>query len=359
MTILINTIDLSLQIRPLDEDTVRDYAYQLQQDEPELPAVTVALDKETGTSYLVDGFHRLAAHKRNKKYAVIATIIEMTKQEALWYALGANRKNGKRLTREDQRAAIVLALEKFPDASTRTIADQIGCAHTTVGRIQKKSGGALHHLPTSTSEDDSEQTSQSNRVTGRDKKSYAREKSKPKENTELDREEISVESSEVVQSDSGLTHLSDEELDARLRDANANRQYDGEALVEANRRGVKAFNNRVLAGEYDGTQFQKNIEAILEAILPFQKLEEALAGANTIPDLFKSAFELMATKADEKQLQKTMDTVSYALTLTHKTSLQIDMVIAELRDRFVESEVELPSDASSVPSEEGEDNVEA
>ena len=81
MTILIDIIDLSLQIRPLDEDTVRDYANELQQDEPELPPVTVAHDKETDTRYLVDGFHRLAAHRRNKKHAIIATIIEMPKRE--------------------------------------------------------------------------------------------------------------------------------------------------------------------------------------------------------------------------------------------------------------------------------------
>jgi len=72
---------------------------------------------------------------------ITASVTEMSKSDACWHALGANAKNGRRLSLEDQRAAIVLALQEFPNASSRAIAAHIGCAHSTVLRL-KESGGA-------------------------------------------------------------------------------------------------------------------------------------------------------------------------------------------------------------------------
>jgi len=72
---------------------------------------------------------------------ITAVVTEMSKPDACWHALGANAKNGRRLSLEDQRAAIVLALKEFPNASSRAIAVHIGCSHTTVLRF-KESGGA-------------------------------------------------------------------------------------------------------------------------------------------------------------------------------------------------------------------------
>jgi len=133
-------ISLSLQVRQWDEETVTDYAYALSQGE-ELPDVCVAFDREKGTYYMVDGFHRLEAHKRNGATMITATVIEMPKQDARWLALGANAKNGRRLSDKDKRVAIALALEEFPNASSRAIAAHIGCSHSTVLRV-KESGGA-------------------------------------------------------------------------------------------------------------------------------------------------------------------------------------------------------------------------
>ena len=72
---------------------------------------------------------------------ITAIVTEMSKPDACWHALGANAKNGRRLSIGDQRAAIVLALKEFPNASSRAIAAHIGCSHTTVLR-SKESGGA-------------------------------------------------------------------------------------------------------------------------------------------------------------------------------------------------------------------------
>jgi hypothetical protein len=193
----ISDINLSLQFRHLSEETVSDYAYALSQKE-ELPDVTVAFDRETGTYYMVDGFHRLAAHKRNGGTMITATVTTMPKQDARWLSLGANAKNGRRLSIEDQRAAIVLALQEFPTASSRAIAVHIGCSHSTVLRV-KESGGA--DVPTESTplldadepgktagktagsrrqaaaeEDDDEKPE---RVVGTDGKSYPAKKEKP------------------------------------------------------------------------------------------------------------------------------------------------------------------------------------
>ena len=133
-------ISSSLQFRQLDESTVTDYAYALSRGEA-LPDVTVAFDRERGTYYMVDGFHRLEAHKRNGATMITAVVTEMPKLDARWHALGANAKNGRRLSLGDQRTAIVLALKEFPNASSRAIAAHIGCSHSTVLR-SKESGGA-------------------------------------------------------------------------------------------------------------------------------------------------------------------------------------------------------------------------
>jgi hypothetical protein len=54
-------------------------------------------------------------------------------QDALWFALGANRANGVRMGRADVRKAIGIALMEFAERSNREIAKQIGCSDHTVG----------------------------------------------------------------------------------------------------------------------------------------------------------------------------------------------------------------------------------
>ena len=129
--IQISDIALSLQFRKLDAETIADYISVLA-DKGELPDVTVALDRETNTYYLVDGFHRLEAHKHCEATMITANVIEMSKQNALWLALGANAKNGRRLSNEDKRNAVALAIKEFPNASSRAIATHVGCSHQFV-----------------------------------------------------------------------------------------------------------------------------------------------------------------------------------------------------------------------------------
>jgi len=131
----INDISLSLRFRAIDPETVADYVFALA-NKGELPDITVAFDRERSTYYLVDGFHRLEAHRYHGAVMITANVIEMPKQDALWLALGANAKNGRRLSNEDKRNAVALAIKEFPNASSRAIATHVGCSHSLVQDVK-------------------------------------------------------------------------------------------------------------------------------------------------------------------------------------------------------------------------------
>lgn len=107
--------------------------------------------------YLADGFHRFLAAQRLEARDITADVRAGTKADALWFALGANRKNGKRLSDTDKRHAIVLALQTWPERSGREIAEQVGCANTFVSRVRSEVCTSAH-LP--------------DHVTGKDGKRY-------------------------------------------------------------------------------------------------------------------------------------------------------------------------------------------
>ena len=56
--------------------------------------------------------------------------------DAIWFALGANRDNGDRLSKNDKKNAVLLALKTWPDRSERDIVEQIGRARSYLQRIK-------------------------------------------------------------------------------------------------------------------------------------------------------------------------------------------------------------------------------
>ena len=60
--------------------------------------------------------------------------------DAIWFALGANRDNGDRLSKNDKKNAVLLALKTWPDRSERDIAEQIGCARSYLQAHQAAGG---------------------------------------------------------------------------------------------------------------------------------------------------------------------------------------------------------------------------
>jgi len=195
-------ISCSLQFRAIDPETIADYVAALAAN-VELPDVEIAFDEERGTYYMIDGFHRLAAYQYRGAKMITAKVVTMPKREALWLALGANAKNGRRLSNEDKRAAIVLALKERPEASSRVIATHVGCSHQLVLDVKENGCQPLTPAPTplfdaeiaeesdtepepepDTVSEPTEEREEPERVVGTDGKSYPAKKGKAKPQAE-------------------------------------------------------------------------------------------------------------------------------------------------------------------------------
>jgi hypothetical protein len=76
-------------------------------------------------------------------------------QDALWFALGANRANGVRMGRADVRKAIGIALKEFTARTDNDIAKQIGCSKNTVAsqRSEMVAGCQIDNLKMRTGAD--------------------------------------------------------------------------------------------------------------------------------------------------------------------------------------------------------------
>lgn len=89
--------------------------------------------------YLVDGFHRLYAHKQAfPDFPMWCEVQDGTQQEAIWESLKQNLSHGLRRTNADKRKAVETALIKFTPKSDSEIAKQCGASHTTVQNIRKE-----------------------------------------------------------------------------------------------------------------------------------------------------------------------------------------------------------------------------
>lgn len=119
----------------IDNALAEEYA-EAMQDGAFFPPVIVFSDGKN--SYLADGFHRVEAARRCGFLDIDAIEEQGTARDALWYALGANKAHGLRMSRADVRRAVELALREFPSRSKREIARQIGCGDQLVGEVRAK-----------------------------------------------------------------------------------------------------------------------------------------------------------------------------------------------------------------------------
>lgn len=127
-------IDGGTQVRAaISEAVVAEYAERMGEGVTFPPIV---LFHDGSAYHLADGFHRYLASQRVGFTDITADIHAGTKQDALWFGLGANRTNGQRLTMADKRHAITLAVETWPERSGAQIADQVGCSPQYVTTIK-------------------------------------------------------------------------------------------------------------------------------------------------------------------------------------------------------------------------------
>lgn len=126
--------DAGTQVREaINEQVVGDYAERLTEG-VQFPAVVLFHDGNR--YYMADGFHRGMAHIRVGREEIAADVRPGTREDALWFALGANKANGSRMTAVDKKHAIVLAVQTWKDTKTQTaIAEQIGCSQGLVSQV--------------------------------------------------------------------------------------------------------------------------------------------------------------------------------------------------------------------------------
>lgn len=126
--------DAGTQIRAaINEAVVAEYAERMTEGVV-FPAIVLFHDGNQ--HYLADGFHRFMAAKRNDFRDIDAEVQPGTREDALWFALGANKANGQRLTEADKKHALRLAVKAFPERSMRQLAEQVGCSSTYASRVR-------------------------------------------------------------------------------------------------------------------------------------------------------------------------------------------------------------------------------
>lgn len=144
----------------IDEATVADYQHDIQAG-VKLPPIDVFFDgvnaNTGGNHWLADGFHRYLAHQRGGLARIACRVHRGTREDALWYAIGANKAHGLRRSNDDKRKAVKAALLHPEGAkmSDRQIAEYVGVAPDTVNRYRRamEAEGSLSESDTRTGRD--------------------------------------------------------------------------------------------------------------------------------------------------------------------------------------------------------------
>ena len=151
--------DGGTQVRAeMNAATVEDYAAALA-DGAAFPPVVVFFDGER--HWLADGFHRVAAHEAAGVEDVLAEVRQGTREDALWFALSANKRHGLPMSNADKQRAVKLALAARPGEGDRAIAAHVGVSHHTVARVRGEivphPVGQVAQLPTTRTGKDGKQ----------------------------------------------------------------------------------------------------------------------------------------------------------------------------------------------------------
>lgn len=117
-----------------DKDVVEAYAECFEQ----LPPIVVFKIPSKAKYFLVDGWHRYAAAERLALELVEVDAKHGTEADAREYALLANLKHGKALTRKEKRGVIKAYLKLHPDRANNWLADDLSTTVDTVIKVRRK-----------------------------------------------------------------------------------------------------------------------------------------------------------------------------------------------------------------------------
>lgn len=138
------TVDKDLQARAtMNQDAIGDYKDAIIEG-IDLPPMDLFTD---GTTYwLVDGFHRLQAYKKIGILEVPVTIHAGTKNEAIMYAIGANKTHGLRRSNLDKKRAVEMAFSLMKALKKNWtdvyIAEIVGVSSMFIGNYRRENDPA-------------------------------------------------------------------------------------------------------------------------------------------------------------------------------------------------------------------------
>jgi hypothetical protein len=97
-----------------------------------LPPILV----QRSTMTVIDGAHRLEAHRRAGRLQIPARLLDGAGMELFALAVEANVSHGMPLTLSERKRSAAMLLEKMPERSDRWVASICGLSHSTVAKIR-------------------------------------------------------------------------------------------------------------------------------------------------------------------------------------------------------------------------------
>jgi ParB/RepB/Spo0J family partition protein len=134
------TIDQEINPRESVDPEHVEKLVQLIKNEVRLRPIIVFEDKDEDEMYLVDGFHRYAAHKKAGLSIIRCRIKQGTREKAMIYACAVNVGHGKPLNNEDKRRIVnrLLTLKTSRMWSDGRIAEKCGVSQPFVSKMRGK-----------------------------------------------------------------------------------------------------------------------------------------------------------------------------------------------------------------------------
>lgn len=100
--------------------------------------------------WLVDGCHRLAAHRKAERESIVCEIHRGSREDAIWCSCNVNQSHGLRRSNLDKHRSVARALlhPRGMRLSNRQIARYCGVHHHSVGRIRAEleASGAIRQI---------------------------------------------------------------------------------------------------------------------------------------------------------------------------------------------------------------------
>ena len=129
--------DLIVPRNNCDKEVIGEYTEVGRKDENALPPIHVFFDGST--FYGADGRTRWKAAKARNAESVCCEVHHGSRQDATWFASGANRTHGCRMTAADKHKAVLNILNNLALVNLYNqtqIADQVGCSGAFVAKVR-------------------------------------------------------------------------------------------------------------------------------------------------------------------------------------------------------------------------------